>query len=85
MSKKLALRMLGIIGVVGIGFLAVAECRPGTATAFNFWRVEPGMSKAEVEAILGPGAGLHDGEPTKAAHRERLIVPGQSAVETAGR
>jgi hypothetical protein len=81
-SRKSALRALGILLVVGIGFLAVAECRPGTATAFNFWRVSTGMTQAEVESILGPGVGMRPGEPAgKAGVTERLIVPGQPAAD----
>ena len=57
MSKRSALRTLGILLVVGIGLLAAAECRPGTATAFNFWRVGEGMSQAEVESSSAPGRG----------------------------
>ena len=82
MSRRSALRTLGILLAVGIGILAVAECRPGTATAFNFWRVGAGMSRAEVESILGPGTGLRPGEPAgQAGVTERLIVPSQPAVD----
>jgi hypothetical protein len=81
-SRRSALRTLGILLVVGIGFLAVAECRPGTATAFNFWRIGAGMSRAEVESILGPGAGLRPGEPaSQPGMTERLIVPSLPAVD----
>jgi hypothetical protein len=81
-TKKSLLRTLAILLVVCIGALAVAECRPGTATAFNFWRVETGMSQADVESILGSGTGLNPGEPAaKSGVTERLIVPGQKAAD----
>lgn len=84
MSKKSLLRMLGILLVVSIGVLAVIECRPGTATAFNFWRVAEGMSQADVESILGPGAGLNPGEPaTLAGHCELPPVRAFSLAEVA--
>ena len=77
-----ALGTLGIRLAVGLSFLAVAECRPRTATAFNFWRVGEGMSQAEVESLLGPGMGLHPGEPAgKAGVTERLTVPGQPPAD----
>jgi hypothetical protein len=77
-----ALGTLGIRLAVGLGFLAVAECRPRTATAFNFWRVGEGMSQAEVESLLGPGMGLRPGEPAgPAGVTERLTVPSQPAVD----
>jgi hypothetical protein len=81
-SKKSVLRTCVVVLVVGLVVLAVAECRPGTATAFNFWRVGEGMSQADVESILGPGMGLHPGERAGAAGRtERLTVPGQPAAD----
>jgi hypothetical protein len=80
-SKKSVLRTLAILLFAGLGLLALVECRPGAATAFNFWRVGEGMSQAEVESLLGPGMGLHPGEPAaKAGVTERLIVPGQPAA-----
>jgi hypothetical protein len=81
-SRRSALKTLGILLAVGVGSLAVAECRPGTATAFNFWRVGAGMSRAEVESIPGPGMGLRPGEPAgQAGMTERLIVPSLPAVD----
>ena len=76
MSKKTILRTLAIILFVGGVYLAVTECRPGRPTRFNFWRVQIGMSQAEVEELLGPGQGLHEG--SKAGQIERLIVPGHA-------
>jgi hypothetical protein len=82
LSKKSLLRTIAILLVVGIGVLAVTECRPGTATAFNFWRVSEGMSQADVESILGPGVELNPGETAgKSGATERLIVPGQPAAD----
>src|SRR5262249_40182947 len=80
--KKPIVRTLGVFVAVGLVFLAVAECRPGAATAFNFWRVGVGMSQAEVESLLGPGTGLRPGEPAGiTGQTERLIVPGQPAAD----
>jgi len=78
-SRRSALRTLGILLAVGIGILAVAECRPGTATAFNFWRVGAGMSRAEVESILGPGTGPRPGEPVRPGGRGRAADRAQPA------
>jgi hypothetical protein len=78
-SKKTILRTLAILLFLGGVFLALNECRPGRPTRYNFWRVQTGMSQAEVEALLGPGKGLHnDGQ---AGQTERLLVPGHPAVE----
>ena len=79
MSKKTILRTLVLILLVGGFSLAFTECRPGRPTRFNFWRVQTGMSLAEVEALLGPAKGLHEGG--KAGQTERLLVPGQPAIE----
>src|SRR5437868_485177 len=82
MSKKGFGRTLAVLLIVAVGYVALTECRPGRPTSFNFWRIETGMSRGDVEAILGPGAGLHEGDPTiQASHTERLIVPGQPAAD----
>jgi hypothetical protein len=78
-SKKAILRTLAIILFLGGVFLALSECRPGRPTRFNFWRVQTGMSQADVEALLGPGKGLHEG--SGAGQSERLLVPGHSAAD----
>jgi hypothetical protein len=43
------------VGLVLLGaFLGLAWPRPSRVTAANFERIKEGMSRAEVEAILGP-------------------------------
>jgi hypothetical protein len=77
MAKKSWGRTLIILGIVGIGCLALTECIPGKPTWFNFHRIDVGMVRGDVEAILGPGAALHD----KTMGNERLIVPGQAPAD----
>jgi hypothetical protein len=76
-SKRVILRTLAIVLLVGGVFLALTECRPGRPTRFNFWRVRIGMSQGEVEELLGPGQGMQEGG--KAGQIERFILPGHAA------
>jgi hypothetical protein len=77
MPKKGLRRTLIILAIVAFGFLALSECMPGKPTWFNFRRIDLGMVQSDVEAILGPGAPLHDGKKGN----ERLIVPGQAPAD----
>jgi hypothetical protein len=62
--KRLLLAVGGIAALVGVtlGVLALLPARPGV-TRENFDRIEIGMTRAEVEAILGPPTDFFTGWP----------------------
>jgi hypothetical protein len=50
------------LGLLVACFLLVNYCRPGRFSYFNFLRIKAGMTRAEVEGIIGPGKEIQIGE-----------------------
>ncbi len=55
--------------------LLVSGCAPSTVTRENFDRIEPGMTRAEVEKILGPPHTSYQGILSwKTDHEQKIIT-----------
>jgi hypothetical protein len=58
--RKLWLALLGVALVLAGGTFPLLFPRPGRVTEAAFERIEPGMTQAEVEAILGDPPGDYE-------------------------
>jgi hypothetical protein len=52
--RKLLVALAGLAVVVAAGVIALWPTRPNRVTRENYDRIQIGMTRAEVEAILGP-------------------------------
>lgn len=64
---------LGLVAVLAAGGFELWP-RPNRIT-WDFNRIEPGMSRAEVEAILGPPGDYRTGPTTTAAYNRIVLFP----------
>ncbi len=60
---------------LGLGLLLwISGCAPSTVTRENFDRIEPGMTRAEVEKILGPAHSSYQGILSWRTDHEQKII-----------
>jgi SmpA / OmlA family len=75
MRRRILLAALAVLVVAG-AFELWASWRPNPITQENYARIQEGMSRAEVEAILGPPADYTTGPLTYAGSTLKDLVPG---------